>query len=90
MKDFLLRLQDSWRATVTLSSEQPAAFRHMTSLLSVIVAETPESPQGEANLQLWDLQSGHMVKALYQKKVDCWWVNNLQTDTQTDREVASW
>ncbi|XP_005808305.1 eukaryotic translation initiation factor 2A [Xiphophorus maculatus] len=34
--------------------------------------KTQDSPQGEANLQLWELQSGRLVKALYQKKVDSW------------------
>ncbi|XP_029922420.1 eukaryotic translation initiation factor 2A [Myripristis murdjan] len=28
--------------------------------------------QGEANLQLWDLQSGQLLKALYQKKTEAW------------------
>ncbi|XP_074484685.1 eukaryotic translation initiation factor 2A [Sebastes fasciatus] len=28
--------------------------------------------QGEANLQLWELQSGQLIKALYQKKMDSW------------------
>uniref|UniRef100_A0A8C2WNY5 Eukaryotic translation initiation factor 2A n=1 Tax=Cyclopterus lumpus TaxID=8103 RepID=A0A8C2WNY5_CYCLU len=31
-----------------------------------------DSVQGEANLQLWDLWSGQLIKALYQKKVDSW------------------
>ncbi|XP_040903290.1 eukaryotic translation initiation factor 2A [Toxotes jaculatrix] len=31
-----------------------------------------DNPQGEANLQLWDLQSGQLIKALYQKKVESW------------------
>ncbi|XP_028276004.1 eukaryotic translation initiation factor 2A isoform X2 [Parambassis ranga] len=34
--------------------------------------KTQDSPQGEANLQLWDVQSGQLLKALYQKKVDSW------------------
>ncbi|XP_043975854.1 eukaryotic translation initiation factor 2A [Gambusia affinis] len=34
--------------------------------------KTQDSPQGEANLQLWELQSGRLIKALYQKKVDSW------------------
>ncbi|KAM6931613.1 eukaryotic translation initiation factor 2A [Lycodopsis pacificus] len=31
-----------------------------------------DSPQGEPNLQLWDLQSSQLIKALYQKKVESW------------------
>ncbi|XP_014894579.1 eukaryotic translation initiation factor 2A [Poecilia latipinna] len=34
--------------------------------------KTQDSPQGDANLQLWELPSGRLVKALYQKKVDSW------------------
>lgn len=37
-----------------------------------VVAESQDSAQGEANLQLWEVQSGQLVKALYQKKVDSW------------------
>lgn len=35
-------------------------------------AETPNSLQGEANLQLWDVQSGQLIKALFQKKIESW------------------
>ncbi|XP_076027707.1 eukaryotic translation initiation factor 2A [Genypterus blacodes] len=35
-------------------------------------AKTPASPQGEANLQLWELPSGRLLKALYQKKFESW------------------
>lgn len=31
-----------------------------------------DAAQGEANLQLWDLQSGQLLKALYQKKMESW------------------
>ncbi|XP_072247916.1 eukaryotic translation initiation factor 2A [Leuresthes tenuis] len=34
--------------------------------------KTQDSPQGEPNLQLWEALSGHLIKALYQKKVDSW------------------
>ncbi|KAM9481325.1 eukaryotic translation initiation factor 2A [Clarias gariepinus] len=34
--------------------------------------KSQDNPQGEANLQLWDLQSGNCVKAFYQKKVEGW------------------
>ncbi|XP_074535615.1 eukaryotic translation initiation factor 2A [Halichoeres trimaculatus] len=34
--------------------------------------KTQDSAQGDANLQLWDLQSGQLIKALYQKKVESW------------------
>uniref|UniRef100_A0A3Q3WJG3 Eukaryotic translation initiation factor 2A n=1 Tax=Mola mola TaxID=94237 RepID=A0A3Q3WJG3_MOLML len=36
------------------------------------VYKTQNSPQAEANLQLWDVQSGQLIKALYQKKVESW------------------
>ncbi|XP_059187592.1 eukaryotic translation initiation factor 2A isoform X2 [Centropristis striata] len=35
-------------------------------------SKAQDSPQGEANLQLWDVQSGQLIKALYQKKVESW------------------
>lgn len=34
--------------------------------------KSPDSPQGDANLQLFELSSGRLIKALYQKKVDLW------------------
>uniref|UniRef100_A0A7N6FLC8 Eukaryotic translation initiation factor 2A n=1 Tax=Anabas testudineus TaxID=64144 RepID=A0A7N6FLC8_ANATE len=34
--------------------------------------KSQDSPQGDANLQLWDLQSSQLIKALFQKKVDSW------------------
>ncbi|XP_053279227.1 eukaryotic translation initiation factor 2A [Pleuronectes platessa] len=46
-------------------------------LNSVLVTWQPysksqDSPQGDANLQLWSLPSGQLIKSLYQKKVDSW------------------
>ncbi|XP_034021348.1 eukaryotic translation initiation factor 2A isoform X2 [Thalassophryne amazonica] len=35
-------------------------------------AKTQSCPQGEANLQLWDVHSGQLIKALYQKKLESW------------------
>nr|XP_020477497.1 eukaryotic translation initiation factor 2A isoform X2 [Monopterus albus] len=35
-------------------------------------SKSQDSPQGEANLQLWDLANARLIKALYQKKVDTW------------------
>lgn len=35
-------------------------------------SKTQDNPQGDANLQLWDLQNGTCLKALYQKKVQGW------------------
>ncbi|KAE8294765.1 Eukaryotic translation initiation factor 2A [Larimichthys crocea] len=35
-------------------------------------SKTQDSPQGDPNLQLWDVQTGQLIKALYQKKVDSW------------------
>ncbi|XP_071389010.1 eukaryotic translation initiation factor 2A isoform X1 [Centroberyx affinis] len=35
-------------------------------------SKTQENPQGDANLQLWELQTGRLLKALYQKKVEAW------------------
>ncbi|XP_058244495.1 eukaryotic translation initiation factor 2A [Hemibagrus wyckioides] len=34
--------------------------------------KSQDNPQGEANLQLWDLQTGNCIKAFYQKKVEGW------------------
>ncbi|XP_035381512.1 eukaryotic translation initiation factor 2A [Electrophorus electricus] len=34
--------------------------------------KTQDNPQGEANLQLWDLQTGDCIKTFYQKKVQGW------------------
>lgn len=35
-------------------------------------SKTAEDPQGEPNLQLWDVQTGALLKALYQKKLEGW------------------
>uniref|UniRef100_A0A3P9HW57 Eukaryotic translation initiation factor 2A n=1 Tax=Oryzias latipes TaxID=8090 RepID=A0A3P9HW57_ORYLA len=35
-------------------------------------SKSQDSPQGEANLQLWEVPSGRLIKALYQKKVESW------------------
>ncbi|XP_067103036.1 eukaryotic translation initiation factor 2A [Osmerus mordax] len=35
-------------------------------------SKTQDNPQGDANLQLWDLQNGACLKAFYQKKVQGW------------------
>ncbi|XP_008304260.1 eukaryotic translation initiation factor 2A-like, partial [Stegastes partitus] len=53
------------------------ALMEISPLNNVLVTwqpytKTQDSPQGEANLQLFDLQSGQLIKALYQKKVDSW------------------
>ncbi|KAM3615736.1 uncharacterized protein V6R79_007087 [Siganus canaliculatus] len=53
------------------------ALLDISPLNSVLVtwrpySKTPDSPQGDANLQLWDLKTGQLIKALYQKKVDSW------------------
>ncbi|XP_076846915.1 eukaryotic translation initiation factor 2A isoform X2 [Brachyhypopomus gauderio] len=34
--------------------------------------KTQDNPQGEANLQLWDLKTGDCIKTFYQKKVQGW------------------
>ncbi|KAM6970193.1 eukaryotic translation initiation factor 2A [Aplochiton taeniatus] len=34
--------------------------------------KTQDNPQGDANLQLWDVQNGNLLKAFYQKKVETW------------------
>lgn len=36
------------------------------------VLESQGNPQGEANLLLWDLQTGNCIKAFYQKKIEGW------------------
>lgn len=35
-------------------------------------AKTAQSPQGEPNLQMFHLQTGELLKALFQKKVELW------------------
>ncbi|XP_066540461.1 eukaryotic translation initiation factor 2A [Hoplias malabaricus] len=37
-----------------------------------LYTKTQDNPQGEANLQLWDLQTGACIKAFYQKKAQGW------------------
>uniref|UniRef100_A0A8C8J5S2 Eukaryotic translation initiation factor 2A n=2 Tax=Oncorhynchus tshawytscha TaxID=74940 RepID=A0A8C8J5S2_ONCTS len=37
-----------------------------------VYSKTQDNPQGDANLQLWDLKTGTCLKALYQKKVQGW------------------
>ncbi|XP_035240981.1 eukaryotic translation initiation factor 2A [Anguilla anguilla] len=37
--------------------------------------KTQDNPQGDANLQLWDLNSGTCLKTFYQKKVQGWCPN---------------
>ncbi|KAL6104877.1 eif2a [Pungitius sinensis] len=54
-----------------------AALLDFSPLNNILVTWQPyskakDSAQGEANLQLWDLQSGQLIKALYQKKLDSW------------------
>ncbi|KAM8903631.1 eukaryotic translation initiation factor 2A [Spinachia spinachia] len=54
-----------------------AALLEFSPLNNILVTWQPyskakDSAQGEANLQLWDLQSGQLIKALYQKKLDSW------------------
>lgn len=34
--------------------------------------KTQDNPQGDPNLQLWDLQTGNCIKAFYQKKIQGW------------------
>ncbi|CAL8374616.1 eukaryotic translation initiation factor 2A isoform X1 [Gadus morhua] len=33
---------------------------------------TADNPQGDSNLQLWDVQTGALLKSLYQKKLEGW------------------
>uniref|UniRef100_A0A6Q2ZPS1 Eukaryotic translation initiation factor 2A n=1 Tax=Esox lucius TaxID=8010 RepID=A0A6Q2ZPS1_ESOLU len=37
-----------------------------------VYSKTQDNPQGDPNLQLWDLKTGSCLKALYQKKVQGW------------------
>lgn len=45
------------------------------SFVCASAAESQDSPHGDANLQLWDTQSGALIKALFQKKADSWSVS---------------
>lgn len=38
----------------------------------ILFLETQDNPQGDPNLQLWDIQTGKCIKAFYQKKVQGW------------------
>ncbi|XP_024912947.1 eukaryotic translation initiation factor 2A [Cynoglossus semilaevis] len=53
------------------------ALLELSPLNNVLVtwqpySKTKDCPQGEANLQIWQLHSGQLMKALYQKKVESW------------------
>ena len=37
-----------------------------------VCVATADNPQGDPNLQLWDVQTGTLLKALYQKKLEGW------------------
>uniref|UniRef100_A0AAY4AXK4 Eukaryotic translation initiation factor 2A n=1 Tax=Denticeps clupeoides TaxID=299321 RepID=A0AAY4AXK4_9TELE len=49
--------------------------------------ETQDDPQGDANLQLWDLQSGKCIKTFYQKKADGWCPSWAQDESIAVRNV---
>uniref|UniRef100_A0A673GC16 Eukaryotic translation initiation factor 2A n=1 Tax=Sinocyclocheilus rhinocerous TaxID=307959 RepID=A0A673GC16_9TELE len=49
--------------------------------------KTQDNPQGEANLQLWDLQTGACIKAFYQKKVTGWCPSWADDESVTVRNV---
>ncbi|KAG7257894.1 hypothetical protein CRUP_007045 [Coryphaenoides rupestris] len=50
---------------------------HLSPLNNILVtwrpySKTADDPQGEPNLQLWDVHTGALLKALYQKKLEGW------------------
>ncbi|XP_028855909.1 eukaryotic translation initiation factor 2A [Denticeps clupeoides] len=49
--------------------------------------KTQDDPQGDANLQLWDLQSGKCIKTFYQKKADGWCPSWAQDESIAVRNV---
>uniref|UniRef100_A0A8C9T4A2 Eukaryotic translation initiation factor 2A n=1 Tax=Scleropages formosus TaxID=113540 RepID=A0A8C9T4A2_SCLFO len=61
-----------------LSLDLPkTAMLNFSPLNSVLVtwqsySKTQNNPQGDPNLQLWDLQTGHLLKSFYQKKAEGW------------------
>lgn len=50
-------------------------------------AKSSQSAQGEANLQLWDAQSGVLLKALFQKKVELWCPSWSEDESLSVRSV---
>ncbi|KAM4566909.1 eukaryotic translation initiation factor 2A [Odontesthes bonariensis] len=53
------------------------ALLELSPLNNILVTWQPytkaqDSPQGDANLQLWEVPSGRLIKALYQKKLESW------------------
>ncbi|KAM3874661.1 eukaryotic translation initiation factor 2A [Diretmus argenteus] len=60
--------------TLDLPKTTMLAFSPLNTILVTWqpYTKSQENPQGDANLQLWDLQSGSLLKALYQKKVETW------------------
>ncbi|KAM9318074.1 eukaryotic translation initiation factor 2A [Pholidichthys leucotaenia] len=61
-------------STFDLPKTTQLAFSPLNSILATWqpYTKTQDCPQGEANLQLWELQSGRLIKALFQKKIDSW------------------
>ncbi|XP_078140397.1 LOW QUALITY PROTEIN: eukaryotic translation initiation factor 2A [Centroberyx gerrardi] len=50
-------------------------------------SKSQENPQGDANLQLWELQTGRLLKALYQKKIEAWCPSWSEDEKITVRSV---
>uniref|UniRef100_A0A3B4BBS4 Eukaryotic translation initiation factor 2A n=1 Tax=Periophthalmus magnuspinnatus TaxID=409849 RepID=A0A3B4BBS4_9GOBI len=47
-------------------------FSPQNNILATWQPYTSKTAQGDANLQLWDLKTGVLLKALFQKKVELW------------------
>ncbi|KAF7658549.1 hypothetical protein LDENG_00011310 [Lucifuga dentata] len=61
-------------STFDLPKVSQLEFSPLNSILATWKPYTKaqDSPQGEANLQLWEMPSGRMLRALYQKKFELW------------------
>ncbi|XP_068172986.1 eukaryotic translation initiation factor 2A isoform X2 [Antennarius striatus] len=61
-------------STFDLPKTSLLEFSPLNSILVTWQAysKTPSCPQGDPNLQLWNTQSGQLIKALFQKKVEAW------------------
>ncbi|TRY72864.1 hypothetical protein DNTS_007670 [Danionella cerebrum] len=51
--------------------------------------KTQDNPQGEANLQLWDLETGACLKAFYQKKITSWCPSWAEDESISVRSVSN-
>ncbi|XP_047450565.1 eukaryotic translation initiation factor 2A [Mugil cephalus] len=82
-------------ASVVSTFDLPkTTFLEFSPLNNILVtwqpySKTQDCPQGDANLQLWDVESGRLIKALYQKKVDAWCPSWSEDEKISVRSVSN-